>query len=133
MGGIPDEHPWSTYAQDVLICVDAGLEAASTEGRPKPIVIQYALEPLVAFMQNRDAGTIRIYGNNHWSVQIIEDPAMANALEFLRNLIGDVSRAVSVDSARYSQLVSDAQVLRPGAQVPRRKQPLPPSSQDPLF
>ena len=133
MGEIPDEHPWSTYAQDVLICVDAGLEAASTEGRPKPIVIQYALEPLVAFMENRDAGIIRIYGNNHWSAQIIEDPAMANALEFLRDLIVEVSPAVSVDSGRYRRLVSDARVLLPGTQVPRRQQRMPPSSQDPLF
>jgi hypothetical protein len=133
MGEIPDEHPWSTYAQDVLICVDAGLLAASAEGRPKPIVIQYALEPLVAFMQNRDAGVIRVYGINHWSVKITEDPVMANALEFLRNLIGEVSRAGSVDSATYSRLVGEAGILRPGTQVPRREPRMPYSAQDPLF
>jgi len=127
MGEIPDEHPWSTYAQDVLICVDTGLVAASVEGRPKPIVIQYALEPLAAFMQNRDADMIRVYGMNHWSIQITEDPVMANALEFLRNLIGEVSQAASVDSATYSRLVGDAGILRPGTQVPRREPRMPPT------
>jgi len=133
IGEIPDEHPWSTYAQDVLICVDAGLEAASAEGRPKPIVIEYALEPLVAFMQNRDAGMIRVYGNNHWSVQITEDPAMEAAINFLRDLIAEVSQATSVDSEELERLVSNASVLRPGSPTPRREPPMPPSSQEPLF
>jgi hypothetical protein len=134
MGEIPDEHPWSTYAQDVLICVNAGLEAASAEGRPKPIVIEYALEPLVAFMQNRDAGVIRVYGKNHWSVQITEDPAMEAAINFLRDLIAEVSQATSVDSEELKRLVSNASVLRPGSPTPRREPPpMPPSSQEPLF
>ena len=130
---IPDEHPWSTYAQDVLICVNAGLVAASAKERPKPIAIEYALEPLVAFMENRDADTIRVYGRNHWNVQIIEDPAMEAAIGFLRNMIAEVSQAVSVDSVTYNRLVGDAGILRPGAQVPRREPRMPPSSQDPLF
>ena len=130
---IPDEHPWSTYAQDVLICVNAGLVAASAEERPKPIAIEYALEPLVAFMENRDADTIRVYGRNHWNVQIIEDPAMEAAIGFLRNMIAEVSQAVSVDSITYNRLVGDAGILRPGAQVPRREPRMPPSSQNPLF
>jgi hypothetical protein len=133
MSEIPDEHPWSTYAQDVLICVDAGLVAASAEERPKPIAIEYALEPLVAFMENRDADTIRVYGRNRWNVQIIEDPAMEAAIGFLRNMIAEVSQAASVDSVTYNRLVGDAGILRPGAQVPRSKPRMPSSSQDPLF
>ena len=133
MSEIPDEHPWSTYAQDVLICVNAGLVAASTEERPKPIAIEYALEPLVAFMESRDADTIRVYGRNRWNVQIIEDPAMEAAIGFLRNMIAEVSQAMSVDSVTYNRLVGDAGILRPGAQVPRREPCMPPSSQDPLF
>lgn len=97
------------------ICVNAGLEAASPEGRPKPIVVEYALEPLEAFMKNRDADMIRVYGLNHWDAQIIEDPVMADALELLRDLIEEVSQAVSVDSTTYSRLVSEASILRPGA------------------
>jgi hypothetical protein len=133
VGEIPDDHPWSTYAQDVLICVDAGLEAASTEGRPKPIVIQYAVEPLVAFMQNRDADMIRVYGNNHWRAQITEDPAMEAALALLRNMIAEVSQATSVDSEVFKRLVCNASVLRPGLPTPRREPHIPPHSPDPLF
>jgi len=113
MVAISGEHPWSTYAQDVLICADAGLAAASVDSRPKPISIQYALEPLMAFMQNRDAGTIRIYGDNHWSKEIIKDPAMAKALGFLRSLIEEVSEAALADSRQFDRLVSEAAVLRP--------------------
>ena len=133
MGEIPGEHPWSTYAQDVLICVDAGLAAASAEGRPKPIVIEYALEPLVAFMENRDADMIRVYGKNRWRAQIIEDPAMEAAIGFLRDMIAEVSRATSVDSEELKRLVSNASVLRPGSPKPRREPYIPPDSQDPLF
>jgi hypothetical protein len=62
---------------------------------------------------DRDAEMIRVYGDNYWSMQIIKDPAMAAALKFLRNLIGEVSQVASVDSREFSTLVSDAGVLRP--------------------
>jgi hypothetical protein len=108
-----DEHPWSTYVQDVLICVDAGLAAASADDRPKGILIHFALEPLMAVMQDRDADSIRIYGNRYWRREIIKDPAMAAALGFLHRSIAKVSQAASIDSREFGELVSEAAVLRP--------------------
>jgi hypothetical protein len=61
-----DEHPWSTYAQDALICVDARLAAASVGDRPKGMLIQFAMEPLMAVIEDRDADLIRAYGNRYW-------------------------------------------------------------------
>lgn len=108
-----DEHPWSTYAQDALICVDAGLAAASVGDRPKGMLIQFALEPLMAVMEDRDADLIRTYGNRYWRREIIKDPAMAAALGFLRRSIAKVSQAASIDSHEFDELVSEAAVLRP--------------------
>jgi hypothetical protein len=108
-----DEHPWSTYAQDALICVDAGLAAASVGNRPKGILIQFALEPLIAVMEDRDADLIRTYGDRYWRREIIEDPAMAAALGFLHGSIATVSRVASVGSREFGELVSEAAVLRP--------------------
>lgn len=108
-----DEHPWSTYVQDVLICVDAGLATASAGDSPKGILIHFALEPLMAVMQDRDADLIRTYGNRYWRREILKDPAMAAAIGFLRRSIAKVSPAVSIDSHEFGELVSEAAVLRP--------------------
>jgi len=97
------------------------------------MAIEYALEPLVAFMESRDPDTIRVYGRNRWNVQILEDPSMEAAIGFLRDMIVEVSQAVSVDSVTYNRLVGDAGILRPGAQVPRREPRMPPRFQDRLF
>jgi hypothetical protein len=105
--------PWSTYVQDVLICADAGLAAASTNVRPKPIWIQYALEPQMASMQARDADVIRTHGEDYWSRSVVDDPAMAGALAFLRESIATVSRSDSVDERQYRGMVERATVLRP--------------------
>lgn len=109
----PGEHPWSTYAQDALICADAGLAAASPGGRPKPVLIEYALEPLMAVAEDRDANVIRVRGHEYWSREVLKDPVMAQAVQFLRGLIGSLSQAASVDSREYARLVGEAEVLRP--------------------
>ena len=79
-------HPWSTYVQDVLVCVNAGLAAASVGDRPRSGSIEFALEPLTAMMENRDVDVIRTFGDDYWSREIIKDPAMAAALGFLREV-----------------------------------------------
>lgn len=109
-----DEHPWSTYAQDVLICADAGLAAASGDDRPQGRLIQFALEPLAAVLEDRDTDLIRTYGQRHWRREIVKDPAMAAALGFLHELIATASHAVSVDSSGFRALVSEAALLRAG-------------------
>jgi hypothetical protein len=116
----PDDHPWGTYADDVLVCTEAGLEAAMSGGRPKSTLIYYALEPLKAFLENRDAAMIRQYGLKYWERKIVGDPAMLAALEFLRGMIREVSQAASVDSREFSRLVSAGTVLRPPNTASRR-------------
>lgn len=108
-----DSHPWSTYVQDILVCVNAGLAAASIGDRPRSGAIEFALEPLTAMMENRDVDVIRTYGDDYWSREIIKDPAMATALGFLRRSIAKVSQAASIDSHEFDELVSEAAVLRP--------------------
>lgn len=105
--------PWSTYAQDVLICADAGLAAASTDAQPKPIWIQYALEPQMASLQIRDVDVIRSLGDEYWSRSVVGDPIMAGALVFLRESIAAISRDESVDQVQYRSIVEGAAVLRP--------------------
>lgn len=110
---VPDEHPWSTYAQDALICADAGLSAASVDNHPKPILIHFALEPLIAWTQNRDVDFIRRYGDDNWSREIVSDPAMAMALGFLHRSIGQLSQGAPVTLPEFNSLVGEAAVLRP--------------------
>lgn len=109
----PGEHPWSTFAQDALICADAGLAAASVDSRPKSIWVQYALEPLVVVLENRDRDIIRIRGSKYWELEILSDPTMAAALAFLRGMTAEMSRIDSVDHRRLNQLVGEAAVLLP--------------------
>lgn len=110
---VPGDHPWSTYGQDVLICARAALAAASTGDRPKPVLIQYALEPLMAFMEDRDADMIRQRGDAYWSEEIVKDPAMAAAINFLRKLITRASQNTMVDSVEFIDLAEAGSVLRP--------------------
>jgi hypothetical protein len=109
----PGEHPWSTFVQDVLICADAGLAAASVDGRPKSIWVQYALEPLAAVLENRDKDIIRVHGSKYWEHEVLSDPTMAAALDFLHRMNEEMSRIDSVDRRRFNQLVGEAAVLLP--------------------
>jgi len=109
----PGEHPWSTFVQDALICADAGLAAASAVGRPKSIWVQYALEPLAAVLENRDRDIIRMRGSRYWEHEVLSDPSMIAALDFLRGMIAEMSGIDSVDKRRFSQLVREATVLLP--------------------
>jgi hypothetical protein len=109
----PDGHPWGTFVQDVLICADAGLAAASADDHPRSMWIDYALEPLIAVMENRDADVIRMYGDKYWSREILRDPTMATAIGFLRGLIAEISQTGSVGPRKFDELVREAAVLRP--------------------
>ena len=117
MGTVPHGHelgaPWSTYAQDALICIDAGLAAASTNGHLKPIWIQYPLEPLTASMQIRDSDLIRSHGEDEWSRGIVNDPVFVDALVFLRAAIAEVAQSSPLRIADLRRLVERAAVLLP--------------------
>jgi hypothetical protein len=110
---VPGDHPWSTYGQDVLLCARGALAAASTDDRPKPVLIQYALEPLMAFMEDRDADMIRLRGDAYWSEEIVKDPAMAAGIDFLRRLIVRASQNTIIGSVEFTDLAEAGAVLRP--------------------
>jgi hypothetical protein len=110
---VSGDYPWSTYAQDAIICTDGGLAAASVGDSPKSELIYYALEPLICSLESRDIEVIRTYGNGYWSREIIKDPAMERAIEFLQHSIARLSRVASVDALELDRLVSGAAVLRP--------------------
>jgi hypothetical protein len=105
--------PSSTYVQDVLICADAGLAAASTDAQPKSIWIQYALEPQTASMQIRDAEIIRTHGDDYWSRLVVDDAVMASALALLREFTTALSHNGPVDEIQYRTMVESAAILRP--------------------
>jgi hypothetical protein len=109
----PDGHPWSTFVQDAVICADAGLAAASIGDRPRSTWIQYALEPLRAVLENRDRDFIRTHGIGYWEHEVLSDPTMTVALDFLREMIAEISRIDSVDHGRFDQLVRGAAILLP--------------------
>lgn len=110
---VPDRHPWRTYAQDALICADAGLAAASVNDQPDPRLIHSALEPLIVWAEGRDYEVIRTYGDDYWDREIVNDPLMVIALGFLRRMIAKMSQRPSVDSLEFDRWVTDAAVLRP--------------------
>jgi hypothetical protein len=107
------QHPWGTYVQDTLICADAGLAAASTDTHVKSIWIQYALEPQMVWMQIRDVDVIRSRGDEYWANLVVADPAMAEALKFLRDSIDEVSQNEFVTELQYRRMVDGAAILRP--------------------
>jgi hypothetical protein len=107
------DSPWSTYVQDVIICTDAGLAAASVDLRPDPIWIQFALEPLMSSLQNRDVEVLRARGEDHWAASVLGDPVMASALAFLQRSITRLLRDPNVDQPGFLSLVEEARVLCP--------------------
>lgn len=110
---VSGDYPWSTYAQDAIICTDGGLAAASVGDSPKSELIYYALEPLICSLEGRDIEVIRTYGNGYWSREIVKDPTMERAIGFLRHSLAKLSRVDSVDALELDRLVSGAAVLRP--------------------
>lgn len=110
---VPARHPWRTYAQDVLICADAGLASASMHEHPAPQLIHSALEPLIVWAEGRDLDIIRTYGDDHWDRELVNDPLFIAALEFLRGMIAKASRGSLVDPLEFDRWVAEAAVLRP--------------------
>jgi hypothetical protein len=106
------DSPWSTYAQDALVCVDAGLVAASVNGRDefKPAWIFSAVEPTVASLNYRG------YDVEFDAVDIgstDRQREMDAAVDFLSAAIVRLARLDEVSSVAYAQLVNEAQAIVP--------------------
>jgi hypothetical protein len=101
------------FAQDALICADTGLILASGGDRPKGMLIEFALEPISAVLEDRATDIFRTYGGRYWRREVVKDAAMAMALGFLHKSILKVSQVSSVDPRVFSELVGESAVLRP--------------------
>lgn len=112
---VPGGHPWGTFVQDALICADAGLAASSASDHPDPAWISYAIEPVLAVLEIRDAAIIRACGITQWERQITDDPVMAAALKFLRKLTAEVPSAIPMDLPKLHGLAEEGAVLCPQA------------------
>jgi hypothetical protein len=104
---------YSVYAAGRSLRCSSGSSSGARVAGQFLISLHFALEPLIAVMQNQDVDIIRTYGDDYWNREIIEDPAMTMALGFLRRSITKVSQGASVDSNEFDGLVREAAVLRP--------------------
>ncbi|MGK5442002.1 hypothetical protein ACSNN7_09280 [Micromonospora sp. URMC 105] len=115
LDSVPNGHeldsPWSTYAQDALICVDAAVVAASVaDGDFKPIWIQYAIEPMVVSLdvQGYDVEFAPVpVGGNELQAQL------DRAVEFLQAATSRLVDPLTVDRSSYAALVKEASIIRP--------------------
>jgi hypothetical protein len=108
--------PWSTYAQDAIICADASLLAASLDCAVDPEWISYALEPLESALSNRDVDLISdpsTGGESLWRQRIPQDPAMRAALTFLRESIVSLRGSHEIDPTKLDELTNNGRVLLP--------------------
>lgn len=106
------DSPWSTYAQDVITCIDAALVASSVSGEEEfqPNWIQFALEPLVVSLAARG------YDVEFEPVPPGGSPLQAEldvAVEFLRSALQSVSSAGHIGESEYRSMIRNAKVLVP--------------------
>jgi hypothetical protein len=106
------DSPWSTYAQDVLICIDAGLVASSVAGQSqfKSEWVYSALEPMVTSLSDRGYD-VEFDPVDPGSTDLQRE--MDAAVGFLSDAIVDLSHFKSISSAKYVELAEGARVLLP--------------------
>jgi hypothetical protein len=115
---LPNGHeldaPWSTYAQDAVACIHAGLivASASSEERFRPEAIQYALEPLVASL------AVRGYDVDIEPLPRGGSPLqreLDGAVDFLYDALTNLADRESLSLSMYKSLIRQANVLIPVA------------------
>jgi hypothetical protein len=115
LGSSPHGHeldtPWSTYAQDALICLDAALVAA-TDGPEefKPAWVFSAVEPMLASLNARG------YDADFEPVEIGSTELqreMDAAVDFLSSAIVDLSGHAVVQPGLYANLIVRARAVVP--------------------
>lgn len=103
--------PWSTYIQSTVVCVDAGLAAASVGDSPRSMSIQYALDPLIITMGLRDTCVGQRNGRDLQNSS--RSRAVPEAIHLLHVAVAEFSRGLPVRPARLASFVERAAVLRP--------------------
>lgn len=112
---VPNGHeldsPWSTYAIDASICIDAALVAASADLHAsfKPSWIYYALEPL--------AEALSPIGYELDPVLFSTGGRLYEAVSFLGNAISELSAIDDISDEVYEGLLREAVVISPLSEV----------------
>ncbi|MFG1938763.1 hypothetical protein [Micromonospora tulbaghiae] len=106
------DSPWSTYAQDVLTCIDAAVVAASVryESDFKSVWVQSVINPMVVSLD------VRGYDAEFEPVPVGSTELQAEldrAVSFVFSVVADLSDGESVSRDVYEGLVQRAVVLRP--------------------
>jgi hypothetical protein len=105
----------STYVQDVVICADAALSAALPDQQVEGIWIEYALDPLVSSLAERDLGVVDIGSSDaelEWRDDMFSDPLMMAAIRFVEDSIQSLE-VNGVALALVDELVLRGAVLLP--------------------
>lgn len=105
--------PLSTYVQDALICTRAALSAAAEDVQFSPIAIQYALEPMLSWMYQRDLDLIPDDADDEWHETVIADPLMESAIGFLGDSIVALRGNESIGEETMDFLIEGARILLP--------------------
>jgi hypothetical protein len=106
------DSPWSTYAQDALTCIDAGLVASSVTGQRdfRASWIFSALEPMVTSLNDRG------YDVEFDAVEIGSTDLQReidSAVAFLFSAVTDLLNTQEVSPVVYAQLIEEAFVIAP--------------------
>jgi len=106
------DSPWSTYAQDALTCIDAGLVAASVGGRHefRPAWIFSALEPMVASLNDRGYD-VEFDAVETGSTDLQREIDIA--INFLSASTTRLARLEEVSPVAYARLVDEALAIVP--------------------
>lgn len=85
--------PGSTYAQDVVICVDAALRTTIASETIRPEWIEFALEPITQFVCEDQTGFLDLGGDAEaevWNRQALDDDRLRRAFEAVKALIARI-------------------------------------------
>lgn len=85
------DSPWSTYAQDVVICIDTALRFLMGEADAQIGCVEFVLEPLRTAIAIEQLGCVDPGSSPDeldWFENLPNDPRMRRALEFLEAVIG---------------------------------------------
>jgi hypothetical protein len=95
---IPDERveaPQSTFAQDVVICLDAAIRAATTNEAVNPAWVEYALEPITMAVCQEETGFYDL-GNSdsadRWEQNALNNPRLSKAMNCCTKMLDYIKR-----------------------------------------
>ena len=109
--------PGSTYAQDVVICVDAALRATIDSEPIRPEWIEFAVEPITQFVCEDQTGFLDLGGDGEadaWKRQALADERLRRAFEGVNALISRIrtSHFVAIEDLGELRVIASHLVPR---------------------